>query len=126
MKMQDNSEMLDSFLTNPYHSSFTGILADLVSLTYEVRVCIYTLSDINWSELNCTYYTNNKERQLQIFKMVGGWFFSLQNLSEKSVTAEEDQAQEYERKLLMSTEKVTFFLAKNFRFSLILLTKFRT
>jgi hypothetical protein len=72
MKLQDDSVLLDSFLTNPYQSTFNGILADLVSLVYEVQVCIFTLSDISWSELGCTYYTNNNQRPLNIFKLSGG------------------------------------------------------
>ena len=77
-KFMANEPLLDDFQVYPSKSEYTAILADMVSLTFDVKVCLYTFSQNEFagSKLECTNYANKKSKTLNVFKLANNFFVS--------------------------------------------------
>jgi hypothetical protein len=77
-KFMANEPLLDDFLVYPSKAEYTAILADMVSLTFNVKVCLYTFSQNSFSgsKLECTNYTNQKEKTVNVFLLANNFFVS--------------------------------------------------
>ena len=105
----ENNSLLDKFLTNPYENEFFCVLADLVSLSYGVKVCVYSLSDVSWEELNCCYYANGNDKVLEVFMMSGGVFFGLDKVFWGGDREIREMGEKNEERIWMEVDRVNFF-----------------
>lgn len=82
-KFMANAPLLDDFQVNPTKAEHTAILADMVSLTFNVKVCLYSFPQNNFagSKLECTNYANQKETVLNVLKLANNFFVSLEEAS---------------------------------------------
>jgi hypothetical protein len=77
-KFMANAPLLDDFQVNPTRAEHTAILADMVSLTFNVKICLYSFPQNNFagSKLECRNYANQKETVLNVLMLANNFFVS--------------------------------------------------
>lgn len=98
--------LLDNFLTNPYNPEFTTIQIDLVSITYEIKVCLYTISKQNQSELDCCYFSNNNTKVVNILKLNPNTFLVLNDINYEVIKEQDQQLEKKDQEILELIDKV--------------------
>jgi hypothetical protein len=105
--LRDDQQLLDRFLTNPTSPDYVRFLADLVSLTYQVKICLYKISVCNTSDLEVQFYANFNERQIHIFMTHQKVFFlPLEELRPENFERQEIERQILEENIIKSAHKI--------------------
>ena len=69
-----NEELLDDFQVYPSKSEYTNLLADLVSLCFNVKVCLYTYGGKSGPQLKMSVFANNKQKVINIARFRNIYF----------------------------------------------------
>lgn len=105
--LRDDQHLLDRFLTNPTSPDYVRFLADLVSLTYQVKVCLYKISVCNTSDLEVQFYANFNEKQIHIFMThQKDFFLPLEELRPENYERQEIERQILEENIIKSAHKI--------------------
>jgi hypothetical protein len=105
--LKEDQHLLDRFLTNPTSPDYVRFLADLVSLTYQVKVCLYKISVCNTSDLEVQFYANFNERQIHIFMIhQKDFFLPLEELRPENFERQEIERQILEENIIKSAHKI--------------------
>lgn len=85
-KLLANLSILDDFQVYSSKLEYIPILADLVSLTFHVKVNLYTYSTSSFAgkRLECSFFANKNEKVISVFRSLDNHFISLIDVSEMS------------------------------------------
>ena len=82
-KFMANEEHVDDFQVFPLKNEYTPILADMISLSFNVKICLYTYTQNKFAgaRFECTNYTNKQDKEVSVFKLTNSFFLSLEEIS---------------------------------------------